>query len=320
MRTIIQSLLLSSVFLLVALAGANAQDPLGMVVVQSQNNFADTLSGLETALDNNPNIKVIAKIDHSAAASAAGVGPLLPNTLLVFGNPNLGTPIMQADRRAGLDLPQKMLVWALQDGTTFVGYNPPSYLEFRHAVAGVAQLTTIATALSNFASAATGVAAGDIRALADGLPYPSEPGLDTVSSDADFETTWDRLLTAIGNSPASVAFTVDHGLNAENTNDMLVLGPTRLVVFGNPRLGTPLMQAKATAGIDLPLKLLVWQDDTGTTQVTTNSVAYIQQRHVLPDGITAISTITGAIGNFVRAATTTTLPSVETGGDPHFKV
>jgi uncharacterized protein (DUF302 family) len=58
--------------------------------------------------------------------------------------------------------------------------------------------------------------------------------------------------------------------------------PTKLLIFGNPKGGTPVMLAAPTAAIDLPLKLLVWQDATGKTQISYNDPKYLQQRHDFP--------------------------------------
>ena len=63
----------------------------------------------------------------------------------------------------------------------------------------------------------------------------------------------------------------------------LLLRPTELLVFGNARGGTPLMQAAQTIGIDLPLKALVWQDDSGQALVSSNSTTYLATRYRLPD-------------------------------------
>jgi uncharacterized protein (DUF302 family) len=60
------------------------------------------------------------------------------------------------------------------------------------------------------------------------------------------------------------------------------MNPTKLLIFGNPKAGTPLMLASPTSAIDLPLKILVWQDAQGKSWVSYNSPAYLQQRHDFP--------------------------------------
>ena len=267
----------------------------GMVIVESNRSFDQTWSVLITALEKNANIQVVRTIDHAAAATSVGL-ELAPNRVAVFGNPALGTPLMQKNQMAGIDLPQKIQVFK-DRGRVWVGFNDASYLAARHRLGRLPTLDTIAGALRTLAGSAADT---DIDARATGLWWVRHrPGLVTVASDADVEQTWDRLLAAIAASPADVAFTVDHQMAAADAG--LQLRPTRLVAFGNPQLGTPLMQKRPTAGIDLPIKFLVWQDAHGTTRVTTNGVD-LARRH----GLRAadLGPITTAVENFLRVATT----------------
>lgn len=76
---------------------------------------------------------------------------------------------------------------------------------------------------------------------------------------------------------------IDHSGEAARVG--LKMRPTKLLIFGDPRAGTPLMLASATSAIDLPLKILVWEDEGGQVQVTYNSPAYLGARHQLPDDL-----------------------------------
>jgi len=73
---------------------------------------------------------------------------------------------------------------------------------------------------------------------------------------------------------------VDHSGEAEKVG--MKMSPTGLLIFGNPKAGTPLMLAAPSIAIDLPLKILVWEDSAGKVWVSYNSPAYLQQRHGLP--------------------------------------
>ncbi len=268
----------------------------GMVIVESNRSFEETWSTLITALETNPNINLVATIDHGAAAASVGL-ELDPNRVAVFGNPALGSPLMQQNQVTGIDLPQKIQVFTQRD-RVWVGFNDATYLEARHRLSDQPTLVTIAGALRALGG---GAADREIPARpAYARPFRYRPGLITVASDADIDTTWERLLAAIDASPASIAFTVDHQAGAERAG--LELRPTRLVAFGNPNLGTPLMQERATAGIDLPIKFLVWEDAQGTTQVTTNDTT-LARRHRIRR--TDLGAITGAVENFLAVATTT---------------
>jgi len=76
-------------------------------------------------------ITVLARIDHAAAAAKAGM-TLRPTEVLIFGNPQAGTPLMQAVQTIGIDLPLKALVWQDEAGKTWLAYNDPTWLARRH--------------------------------------------------------------------------------------------------------------------------------------------------------------------------------------------
>jgi len=104
-------------------------------------------------------------------------------------------------------------------------------------------------------------------------------GLVSVPSKfAAFETT-DRLLAALAKRGMAVFARVDHAAGAANAG--LSLRPTEVIVFGNPKGGTALMQDRQTAGIDLPLKTLVWEAADGKVWLSYNDPHWIVQRHGL---------------------------------------
>jgi len=75
------------------------------------------------------------------------------------------------------------------------------------------------------------------------------------------------------------------------------LRPTRLLIFGNPKAGTPLMLAAPSVAIDLPLKILVWEDAEGKVWLGYNSAAYLQRRHGLPDSLLANIAVVESLAN-----------------------
>jgi uncharacterized protein (DUF302 family) len=139
----------------VAFAPAAAQN--AMTAHASKFAFDETVDRLTKAIEGK-GIKVAARFDHAAGAKTAGL-ELAPTVVLLFGNPKLGTPLMQADPRAGLDLPMRMLVWQDKAGKVHVGYAPPSALQSRYALEGdgpTKTLETMSGILAGFAKAATG--------------------------------------------------------------------------------------------------------------------------------------------------------------------
>lgn len=104
-------------------------------------------------------------------------------------------------------------------------------------------------------------------------------GLITMQSSLDPEATLRRLEAILQAKGLTVFAKVDHAAGAAQIS--MPLRPTTLVIFGNPKGGTPLMQAAQTSGIDLPLKVLVWQDASGVTWLSYNDPTWIAKRHGL---------------------------------------
>lgn len=128
-------------------------------------------------------------------------------------------------------------------------------------------------------------------------------GLVTVRSGYPVLETIDRLARLVADARLHVFSRIDHGANAAEVG--LQLRPTELLVFGNPRGGTPLMQNTQTAGIDLPIKALAWEDKDGVVWVTTNDADWLAGRHGLGERSRAtIEAIGAGQEQLVLAATT----------------
>ena len=125
-----------------------------MVTVTSAHDFSAALARLQDALTRR-GLTVFAQIDHAAGAREAGLD-LPDETVVVFGNPRAGTPLMQDDPRVGIELPLRMLVWDGGDGTR-LGYRDPRDLAASYDVGGHAEaLTAMATLLEGLAAEVAG--------------------------------------------------------------------------------------------------------------------------------------------------------------------
>ncbi len=270
----------------------------GLQSGQAIGSVAESAGLLETALNNNPNLSLVAQVDHQSNAANNNL-ELRPTRVTLFGNPALGTPLMQINQLAGLDLPQKMLIWEDEAGQSFVAYNSADYLNARYELTEVTEeLTTINGALSNLAGAAAGQA---IVTTDSNLPESKE-GIITVESENDMATTIVNLRNAIEATGTLTTVTeVDHSANATSVNQQL--NPTYLFIFGNPNLGTPLMQSGQSIGIDLPQKMLVFENGEGFVSVAYNDPSYLAERHGIDDQQGIIATVTNALANLAAAAT-----------------
>lgn len=142
------------VVVLIVLISSTAFAQGGLVSVKSNHDVLTTANRLESALKEK-GITVFARIDHAQGAQQIGQA-LKPTLLIVFGNPAMGTPLIQRSRSIGIDLPLKALIWEDQAGQTWFSYNAPEYLARRHGITEMAELIKkMEMALSNFSKAAT---------------------------------------------------------------------------------------------------------------------------------------------------------------------
>ncbi|HEY1875860.1 MAG TPA: DUF302 domain-containing protein [Rhizomicrobium sp.] len=128
--------------------------PEGLVVTASAHGPAETMQKLIAAVTER-GLGVLAHIDHADAAAKAGM-ELRATDLLVFGNPQGGTPLMQANQTIGIDLPLKVLIWQDRDGRTWLGYNDPGWLCVRHGVENDRAVKAMREMLATVAAEACG--------------------------------------------------------------------------------------------------------------------------------------------------------------------
>jgi uncharacterized protein (DUF302 family) len=126
-------------------------------------------------------------------------------------------------------------------------------------------------------------------------------GLTSIRSRFGPKETMDRLETEIRAQKMEIFARIDHAAGAAEVG--LMLRPTELIIFGNPRGGTPLMQSVQTVGIDLPLKVLVWEDASGTTWLSYNEPSWIAQRHGVANAEPVVSKMSAALSAMSRKAT-----------------
>ena len=104
----------------------------GIIDLECKHSVAETVERLEVLLQSK-GMKIFARIDQAAEANASGLA-MRPMVLLVFGNPQAGTPLMIAHPSLAIDLPLKALVWEAADGKVWLSYNSPEFLQQRHGL------------------------------------------------------------------------------------------------------------------------------------------------------------------------------------------
>lgn len=111
----------------------------------------------------------------------------------------------------------------------------------------------------------------------------SATGVTDIASRHTVDETVARLQGILKAKGVTLFVLIDHSGEAEKAG--MKMRPTKLLIFGNPKAGTPLMLAAPSIAIDLPLKILVWEDDHGKVRVSYNSPEYLMQRHNLPPNL-----------------------------------
>lgn len=110
----------------------------GLITITCASSIEVTLEQLKTTLENQ-NMHIFATIDHAAGAQKIGAD-LPPTILVLFGNPQSGTPLMQAQQMIAIDLPQKILLSEDKQGQVYLTYNDPHYLAKRHGINDLGEL------------------------------------------------------------------------------------------------------------------------------------------------------------------------------------
>lgn len=122
-----------------------------------------------------------------------------------------------------------------------------------------------------------------VLALLPALSIAADNGITTVPSSYNVTETVNRLETVLKEKGITVFVRIDH--QAEAAKAGLTMKASQLLIFGNPKAGTPLMNAAPTTAIDLPLKALAWEDADGKVWLSYNRPDFLQQRHGLDDAL-----------------------------------
>ena len=138
-----------------------------------------------------------------------------------------------------------------------------------------------------------------LSALFTASAYATE-GMISIKSAHTVAVTADRLEKILGSKGMTVFKRIDHAAGAQKVGK--TLRPTELVIFGNPKVGTPLMLCRQSVAIDLPQKALIWQDEAGQVWFSYNDPQYLALRHNIQGCDKVLKKVAGALGNFAKKA------------------
>jgi len=122
----------------------------------------------------------------------------------------------------------------------------------------------------------------------------------TIASEYSVEQTANRFEDIVSKKGLTVFNRIDHSKNAASVD--LELRPTQLIIFGNPKVGTPLMQCAQLVALDLPQKVLFWEDEAGKSWLTYNNPEYLKERHSIAGCDEVLGKITNVLAALTKAA------------------
>ena len=141
-----------------------------------------------------------------------------------------------------------------------------------------------------------------VLGLVFAAPTMAAEGMINIKSDHDVKTTADRLVRELQAKRVTVFERIDHAKGADSVG--IVMRPTVLVIFGNPKAGTPLMMCQQSVAIDLPQKALIWKDSQGQTWLGYNDPYYLALRHRIEGCEEPLERLSKSLRNFANLATT----------------
>lgn len=239
----------------------------------------------------------VVEIDHSRLGAEAG-SVMPPARVLIFSDPILEAELLQINPLLAVDLPLRVLAYeSVPDGESRVIFNSFDYLRSRY---GLDDLSDLAARFEVSMSAALqGIAPQEIAAFEiDSMP---NDGIVTIVSPFDFETTIERLSTAIDSQDDTVWFG-DVDFQASAKEQGVDIAPARLLLFGGPAPGAKAMAKAPTLGLDaFCQKLLVWQDRTGEVSVSFNDLLTLADRQGVPKNL-ALRAISRRLESVFRSA------------------
>jgi uncharacterized protein (DUF302 family) len=133
----------------------------------------------------------------------------------------------------------------------------------------------------------------------EGEARAADSGIVNVPTKRTVDQAVEKLKFLLQSKGVALFAVVDHSGEAAKVG--MTMLPTKLLIFGSPKAGTPVMLASPTAAIDLPLKILVWKDGQGQVWLSYNSLPYLQHRHTIPQSLLANLAAVEALANQAAA-------------------
>lgn len=268
-----------------ALVSANAVHGEGFHI-EDANSVPEAVDGIRSTLERQ-GFDIVATIDHATGAASVGL-ELRPTTVIFAAQPLLESLLILAGQTVALDLPTKFLVYEDEDGEIQLNFNDEGFLVDRHRIPPQDILLRAFDVLSN-----------QFGRL--------DNGIVTIESNQSVEETVNTLLGILQERDfrIPIADGIDFSARAQALG--IELPPSKLVVFGNPNVGTPLMQNDQAIGLDLPQKFLIFESGEGRVFIAFNDPSFLARKHNLqrdvdPELETRLENISKALQGLAEAS------------------
>lgn len=220
----------------------------------------------------NQGIEIVATINHAQNAANVGLS-LRPTQVLMFRKPFFDKGIIHRSQTIGIDIPFKILVYEDETGTINIKYNDVGYLIDRHELrVHDCKIHLLDAVMDQF-----------------GL---NDNGIVTVPSNQSVADTIAKLRSVLKAAGFFIPIEINFGQDSRSLRD------TSLLIFGNPKVGTLLMQNRQEIGLDLPQKFLVFEDENSQVNIAYNNPYFIAQRAGIQGLDTLLNNIANALKNF----------------------
>lgn len=263
-----------------------------LIKVKSEEPVADTYAEVRSTIESK-GLNIVAEVNHGQAAENVGID-LRPTQLIIFGNPQVGTKLMQSEQRIGIDLPLKMLVYEKKSGETVKAYYNGSFLADNYRIEDQEQV------VNGIDEALAAISGNETTGPDVYVGQKKIDALQMVQSANGVADTYAQVKQAVTDRSFNVVAEVNHSAAAASVG--LDLRPTRLIIFGKPEGGSFLMQSNQDIAIELPLKILVWEDEAGVTWLGYYSGSYLADKYNIQDQDAVVDNVDAALAAITEEA------------------
>lgn len=261
----------------------------GLAYAESESDFSTTYFGLRSKLQQS-GYQISKEIDFKSYAESYGKRSREAK-LILFSNPSLEAPLLRENPIIGMEFPSRILTYENRDRFLFVAYNNTEYLSRIYDLENIGAVQNMEASLSQITSGTT----GNLTMKNDIIMVGKNE--ITISSRKSFNETFNALRNAIADNPEmNLIAEVDHQVNASTVG--VDIRPNKLLLFTTGELEANLIDRQQLSIMDLPIRILVWEDENNRVQISYTDLYTLKNRHQI-DGVNKLSEIRGMLADLI---------------------